>query len=172
MQRAGRPFFIHRWVQQNPMHARMFNDVIYMLLALSFLTIGAYFIFSMWRDTEAHFNAVIMLPFFALLVFANLSTVIAAYPAPDNLSFNTQTKWPNFAVTLYPFATWAGLASTLVMLAAYVMYLLSGGEVQRGAAIAWAAGLLLSTPTLMYRMFFIRTLIPWEDKTKKTDIAP
>ncbi|MDQ3024413.1 MAG: hypothetical protein M3R04_08540, partial [bacterium] len=109
MQRSARPFFMHRWVQKHPAHARIFNDVIYSLLALNFFTIGAYFVYSMWRATEVRFNAVIMLPFFALLVFANLSTVIAAYPAPDNLSFNTQTSWPRFAAVLYPWATWAGL---------------------------------------------------------------
>jgi len=164
MQRSARPFFMHRWVQRHPAHARIFNDVVYLLLALSFLMIGAYFVFSMWRATDVHFNAVIMLPFFALLVFANLSTVIAAYPDSHNQSFNTQTKWPGFAVLLYPLATWAGLVSTLIMLAAWVLYILTGGALQRAAAISWAAGLLLSTPTLLYRMLFIRTLIPWEDR--------
>jgi hypothetical protein len=160
----GRPFFMHRWVQRHPAHARLFNDIVYLLLALSFLMIGAYFVLSMWRANTVHFKAVIMLPFFALLVFANLSTVIAAYPDGANLSFNTQTKWAGFAQWLYPLATWAGLVSTLVMLAAWVLYMLTGGVLQRVAAISWAAGLLLSTPTLLYRMLFIRTLIPWEDR--------
>src|SRR6185369_14046730 len=102
------------------------------------------------------FNSAIMLPFYALLVFANLSTVVAAYPAPGNVSFNAETKWAGFAVRLYPIATWGGLASTVVMLAAWVIYILSRPQLQQIAAITWAAGLLLSAPTLTYRMLYIR----------------
>jgi hypothetical protein len=104
-----------------------------------------------------------MLPFYALLVFANLSTVVAAYPSPGNTSFNADTQWTGLARRLYPIATWAGLASTIVMLAAWLIYILAP-PLRHIAAIAWAAGLFLSAPTLAYRMLFIRTLIPWEKR--------